>query len=85
MTVGQALTGQCGFQANPSRIDPRTGEFLFAHCTVPFDMIGNYSFNTHFESGIGIAVHGELPEGDVTVAKVSGDHKALFDAFFMQA
>lgn len=85
MAVGQALIGQCGFQANPSRIDPQTGEFLFAHCTVPFNMIGNYSFNTHFESGIGIAVHGELPEGDVTVAKVSGDHQALFDAFFRQA
>lgn len=78
MAVGQALIGQCGFQANPSRIDPQTGEFLFAHCTVPFNMIGNYSFNTHFESGIGIAVHGELPEGDVTVAKVSGDLSRTF-------
>lgn len=73
MTVGKALTGQCGFQANPSRIDPQTGEMLLAHCTIPLDMIRNFSFNTHFESGIGLAVHGEMPEGEATIAKFSGN------------
>lgn len=73
MTVGNALTGSCGFQANPSRIDPMTGEMLFAHCTVPLDMVRRYSFNTHFESGIGIAIHGEIPEGPATVFKISPD------------
>lgn len=73
MVIGQALTGTCGFQANPSRIDPQTGEMLLAHCTVPFNMVRSYSFNTHFESGIGIAIHGEIPEGDATIFKVSGD------------
>ena len=73
MTIGQALTGRCGFQANPSRIDPQTGELLLAHCTIPFNMILSRSFNTHFESGIGVAVHGEMPIGDATIFKVSGD------------
>ena len=78
MTVGQALTGQCGFQCNPSRINPETGELLLAHCTIPFDMIRNYSFNTHFESGIGIAIHGEMPEGPATIFKLSGDLSRQF-------
>ena len=78
MSIGKALTGQCGFQANPSHIDPETGEILLAHCTVPFDMIGRYSFNTHYESGIGIALHGELPEGKATICKVSGDLSRTF-------
>lgn len=78
MTVGQALTGTCGFQANPSRIDPETGELLLAHCTVPFNMVRRYSFNTHFESGIGIAIHGEMPEGDATIFKLSGDLSRSF-------
>jgi L-fucose isomerase-like protein len=78
MTVGNALTGQCGFQANPSHIDPQTGEILLAHCTVPMNMIGKYSFNTHFESGIGIALHGELPEGDCTIFKLSGNLSRAF-------
>lgn len=73
MTIGQALTGSCGFQANPSRIDPQTGELLLAHCTIPFNMVLNRSFNTHFESGIGVAVHGEMPVGDATIFKVSGN------------
>lgn len=73
MTIGQALTGRCGFQANPSRIDPQTGELLLAHCTIPFNMVLSRSFNTHFESGIGVAVHGEMPVGDATIFKVSGD------------
>lgn len=78
MSIGKALTGQCGFQANPSHIDPETGEILLAHCTVPFDMIEKYSFNTHYESGIGIALHGELPEGKATICKVSGDLSRTF-------
>ena len=73
MTAGYALTGKCGFQCNPSRIDPQTGELLLAHCTVPLDMISSYTFNTHFESGLGIAVHGEMPEGDATIFKLAAD------------
>ena len=73
MTVGNALCGQAGFQANPSRIDVEKGEMTFAHCTVPFNMIGRHCFDTHFESGIGIAIRGELPLGPVTIAKLSGD------------
>jgi L-fucose isomerase-like protein len=78
MAIGNALTGVSGFQANPSRIDPQTGEILFAHCTVPFNMLKAYTFNTHFESGIGIAISGDIPTGDATVFKVSGDLSRYF-------
>ena len=72
MMIGQALTGCTGFQANPSRIDAETGKMLFAHCTVPFNMVKDWQYDTHFESGIGVGIHGELPEGPVTVFKVDG-------------
>ena len=78
MTIGNALTGVSGFQANPSRIDPQTGEILFAHCTVPLNMLSGYTFNTHFESGIGIAVAGDIPSGPATIFKVSGDMSRSF-------
>lgn len=80
MAIGNALTGRCGFQSNPSRIDPQTGELLMAHCTIPFNMILNHSFNTHFESGIGVALHGDMPVGDATIFKVSGDLSRHFCA-----
>ena len=78
MAIGNALTGRSGFQANPSQIDPGAGTMLLAHCTVPFNMVERYSYNTHFESGIGVAVHGEMAQGDVTVFKTSADLGRMF-------
>ena len=72
MMIAYALTGCTGFQANPARIDVETGRMLFAHCTVPFNMVTGWQYDTHFESGIGVGIHGNLPEGPVTVFKVSG-------------
>ena len=73
MMIGRAVTGVSGFQANPSSIDPETGEMVFSHCTVPFDMVSGFELDTHFESGIGVGIRGHIPEGPVTVFKVSGD------------
>ena len=86
MLVARSLCGCCGFQANPSRIDPQTGEILLAHCTVPLDMIRCGEYDTHFESGIGVAVHGELPEGAVTLFKLAPDLRQCFavDATLVQ-
>lgn len=73
MMIGRAVTGVSGFQANPCAVDPETGEVSFAHCTVPLDMVSGYGLDTHFESGIGVGIRGHIPEGPVTVFKVSGD------------
>jgi L-fucose isomerase-like protein len=80
MMIAHALTGVSGFQANPAQIDVETGRILFAHCTIPFNMVENWQFDTHFESGIGVGIHGVFPEGPVTVFKVSGDLKRHFIA-----
>ncbi len=80
MMIAHALTGVSGFQANPAQIDVETGRILFAHCTIPFNMVENWQFDTHFESGIGVGIHGIFPEGPVTVFKVSGDLKRHFIA-----
>jgi L-fucose isomerase-like protein len=80
MMIANALTGVCGFQANPARIDVETGRMLFAHCTIPFNMVEDWQFDTHFESGIGVGIHGFFPEGPVTVFKVSGNLKRHFAA-----
>ena len=80
MLVAHECCGCCGFQANPSRIDPQTGEMLLAHCTVPLDMIRSGEYDTHFESGIGVAIRGELREGPVTLFKVAPDLQECFAA-----
>lgn len=80
MMIARSLTGVSGFQANPARINPDTGELLFAHCTIPLDMVERYELYTHFESGIGVGVRGYMKEGPVTLFKVSGDLKRSFVA-----
>jgi len=80
MMVVKSLTGVSGFQANPASIDVNTGEMLFAHCTIPLNMVERYEFDTHFESGIGVGIRGFMKEGDVTVFKLSGDLKRFFVA-----
>jgi L-fucose isomerase-like protein len=71
MMIARALIGVSGFQANPAQIDPETGEMLFAHCTIPLNMVERYELDTHFESGIGIGIRGYMKEGDITIFKVS--------------
>ena len=80
MAITNALLGVSGFQANPSQINPETGEMLFAHCTIPLNMVERYELDTHFESGIGVGIRGFMKEGPITVFKVSGDLKRSFMA-----
>lgn len=72
MAVGREIYGHSGFQVNLSKIVE--DRLLFAHCTIPFDMTTNYCYDTHFESGIGVGIHGELPEGvKGHILKISAD------------
>ena len=73
MMVVRSLFGISGFQCNPAHIDVETGEMMLAHCTIPLDMVTRYELDTHFESGIGVGIRGYMPEGPVTIFKVSGD------------
>ena len=78
MMIARSLLGVSGFQANPAHINPQTGEMLFAHCTIPFNMTHRYELDTHFESGIGVGVRGYVNAGPVTIFKASG----LLDRYF---
>ena len=78
MKISQALLGVSGFQANPASINPETGEILFAHCTIPLNMVERYEFDTHFESGIGVGIRGYMKEGPITIFKVSGNLSRCF-------
>ncbi len=73
MEIARKLCGTPGFQVNLSKID---GDILlFAHCSVPLNIVECYSYNTHFESGIGVAVHGEFKKGPVSIFKIGADMK----------
>ena len=73
MAVLGAITNEPLFLCNPSRFDTKAGEAVFAHCTIPVTMLRDFCLNTHFESGIGVAVQGSFDEGDCTIFKCEGD------------
>jgi L-fucose isomerase-like protein len=80
MHLVKRLLSLDSFQANPSSIDEAKQTITFAHCTVPFSMCQSHVFMTHFESGLGIGVRGELPLGPCTVFRLSGNlSKALIE------
>ncbi len=66
------LTGQAGWMANPSDLEPRTGRVLLAHCTVPLGLVTEHRLTTHFESGLGVGIDGTLPPGPVTLLRLGG-------------
>ena len=72
------LTNQVGFQANPSRIDVENKKMILAHCTLPLNMVNKYNLDTHFESGIGVAIKGYLKEEKVTIFKLSKNLKDYY-------
>lgn len=79
MAVGRAVCGQSGFQVNLSRAFGDS--LLFAHCTIPFSMTEDYCYDTHFESGIGVGIHGVLKEGvPMTLFKIG----AGLDKYYAQ-
>ena len=78
MAVLGALTGEPLFMCNPSQFNTKEGYAIFAHCTIPVTMLKNFCLNTHFESGIGVAVQGVFEEGDCTLFKCEGDLSRFF-------
>lgn len=73
MVILGTVSNQPCFLCNPSRFDTKNGIGVFAHCTLPLNMLKSYELNTHFESGIGVAVQGRFATESCTVFKCAGD------------
>ena len=78
MLLAKKLCNEPAFMANPSILTEKTT--MFAHCTVPLSMCFRTTMRTHFESGIGVAVQGDMPLTDYTIMKWGGRR---LDKFFV--
>lgn len=78
MLILHLLTGQPVFMANPASVDKKTNEVVLAHCTIPLNMPDTFRLDTHFESGLGVGIKGHIPEGRVTIFKLSADTQTYF-------
>lgn len=71
MYMIKAISGMPSFQSNPSSVDFKNNTILFAHCTLPLNMTQKFNLTTHFESGLGIGVKGEMAPGKISVLKLA--------------
>ncbi|MFO7815831.1 MAG: fucose isomerase [Halanaerobiales bacterium] len=83
MMIINNLTGNIPFMANPVSLNTNNNKVKFAHCTVATSPVNNYIIRSHFETGIGVGIQGELNKGDITLFKLGGlqlDHVAYKNA-----
>ena len=78
MVILHYLTNEPVFMANPSSIDIDKNEIILAHCTLPLNMPDEFYLKTHFESGLGVGIKGNIEEGEGTIFKLSRDGKEYF-------
>ncbi len=71
MYLVKKMNDEPTFQANPSQIDVEKNEIILAHCTLPLSMCTSYKLTTHFESGIGVAIKGELEEKNISIVRIA--------------
>jgi|AntRauTorckE6833_2_1112554.scaffolds.fasta_scaffold00020_13 L-fucose isomerase-like protein len=72
MMILNYLTGKVPFMANPVSLNIKNNKVKFAHCTIATSSVDNYIIRSHFETGIGVGIQGEVKKGDVTVFKIGG-------------
>ncbi|MBN2247331.1 MAG: hypothetical protein JW733_01385 [Coriobacteriia bacterium] len=72
MLWANLLTGELPWMANPSEIDEAGNTLKLAHCTVPRGMVERYRLRSHFESGQGVGIQGDMPLGPVTLLRLGG-------------
>lgn len=78
MHLARVLLHSSAFQANPAQISLTDNTVTFAHCTVPLDMVDSFKFMTHFESGLGIGIKGELRDEECTILKFNNELDDLY-------
>ena len=66
------LLGTASWMANPSDADPATGLLRLAHCTIARSLVTRWELRSHFESGLGVAIAGDLEAGAVTLLRLGG-------------
>ncbi|MFX1565669.1 MAG: hypothetical protein ACFFCH_06750 [Promethearchaeota archaeon] len=72
MLLGKYLTNQPSFMANVVDVNTDNNSVVFAHCTVPTNIVESYEITSHFESNKSVAIRGKFPFRDITVFKMFG-------------
>ncbi len=72
MLWAHRLLGETPWMANPASLDEVENTLWLAHCTVPESLVDSYTLRSHFESGMGVAIQGNLRSQPVTLLRIGG-------------
>ena len=72
MLLVRYLLDQPAWMANPAAVDVDANDLVLAHCTVAPSMVDGFSLDTHFESGMGVGIHGHFANQPVTLVRLGG-------------
>jgi len=75
LALSMKLTGKPGWIGNPSAID--SDLMVFAHCTIALALSKSIKLLPHFETGLPIAVSGNVPSQECILARITYDYKRL--------
>ena len=76
MMLTKELFGVVPWMANINYVG--TDELLFSHCTIPANLLQDFKLDTHFESGIGLAINGKIKADEVTIVRLDHTLSKLF-------
>jgi L-fucose isomerase-like protein len=67
------LFDRVAFMGNVAAVGTEERTVTVAHCTCPLSMAAQYGIRTHFESGLGVGIAGEIPTGPCTLFRLGGE------------
>ena len=74
--VASRILGKIPWMANLTFVSREYASF--AHCTAPLNMLNGFSLETHFESGLDLAIAGNMPHSKVTVFRIDSKMETCF-------
>lgn len=78
MMVTKELFGIVPWMANVNYVDESARQVTFSHCAVPGHLLKDFEITTHYESGIGQAVKGNLKAQEVTLVRIDSTLTKMF-------
>ena len=67
------LLNKNSWMANPAEIIIKENSLWLAHCTIAPCMVDNYIIRSHFETGLGVAIQGEMKPQNITLLRIGGE------------
>ena len=66
------LLNKNSWMANPAEIIIKENSLWLAHCTIAPCLVDNYIIRSHFETGFGVAIQGEMKPQNITLLRIGG-------------